>query len=276
MRLAFLSLCLRFLGPASTDVGRCAQALRALGSPCHDRRAHRRAPAAQDARRQHRHGASPTFSPTHSLVLALVLTSSPPSRTQIISLTINPRSDSPDDLFTLLDKQLIAENPAGQTVLHLLTAVPDLILCHLDRQLPALTSLDGFGASSAAAAAGGSGGPNAHHDAKRVFRPTPTGHEDVWLDRYWVKNRVRVAAARAEQARLERERDELRATRDEVARTDEGKDARELVRGTVEYLRRATAEGDDEREARQRRLREQWEKVGEELEAVIDSASLFL
>ncbi|GAA5891598.1 hypothetical protein JCM8208_007334 [Rhodotorula glutinis] len=183
----------------------------------------------------------------------------------ILSLTIHPRADSPDDLFTLLDKQLISENPAGQTVLHLLTAVPSLVLCHLDRQMPALTSLDSFGSSSASSG----GGPNAHHDAKRVFRPTPTGHEDVWLDRYWIKNRVRVAAARGEQARLERERDELRARRDEVARTEEGADARELVRGTVEYLRRATAEGDEEREARQGRLLEQWEKVAEEMDAVI-------
>ncbi|GAA5839051.1 hypothetical protein JCM9279_002577 [Rhodotorula babjevae] len=182
----------------------------------------------------------------------------------ILSLTLNPRADSPDDLFSLLDKQLVSENPAGQTVLHLLTAVPSILLCHLDRQLPALTSLDSFGSSSSA-------GPNAHHDAKRVFRATPTGHEDVWLDRYWVKNRVRVAAARAEQAQLEKERDELRRTRDEVARTDEGKDARAVVRGTVEYLRRATAEGDDEREARQGRLREQWEKLAEELDAVIES-----
>lgn len=184
---------------------------------------------------------------------------------QIISLTLNPAADPPPDLFTLLDGQLVAKNDAGQTVLHLLTAVPSMVLCHLDRQAPALTSLEGFGT------AGGIAG--VQHGAKRVFRPTRTGAEDVWLDRYWVKNRVRVAEGREDKSRLEGERDALGARRREVALTREGTDARELVKGTVEYLQRATAEEDAPREDRQKRLREQWEKVGEEMDAVLGGAS---
>ncbi|BGP51410.1 hypothetical protein JCM10450v2_007352 [Rhodotorula kratochvilovae] len=181
--------------------------------------------------------------------------------TAIFSLTLNPIADPPQTLFNLFDAQLVSTNASGQRVLHLLTAVPSLVLCHLDRRMPAVTSLEGFGTAGGIAGA---------HGAKRVFRPTATGAEDVWLDRYGVKNRVAVAAGREEMARLEGEQEELKRRRREVAQTKDGRDARELVRGTVEYLARASAGGDGEREDRQKRLREQWEKVGEEMDNVVD------
>ncbi|GAA6055021.1 hypothetical protein JCM3770_006698 [Rhodotorula araucariae] len=181
--------------------------------------------------------------------------------TAIFSLTLNPVADPPQTLFTLFDSQLVSTNAAGQRVLHLLTAIPSMVLCHLDRRMPAVTSLEGFGTGGGIAGA---------HSAKRVFRPTATGAEDVWLDRYWVKNRVAVARGREEMAALEGEQEDLKRRRREVASTKDGRDARELVRGTVEYLARASADGDGEREGRQKKLREQWEKVGEEMDKVVD------
>ncbi|GJN93790.1 hypothetical protein Rhopal_006848-T1 [Rhodotorula paludigena] len=179
------------------------------------------------------------------------------NHTSIMSLNVNPVSDPPQNLFSLLDSQLVASE-GDSRILHLLTRVPSTLAIHLYRQTT-VTSLDTFGSAGGAA------------PSKRVFRPTKTGAEDVWLDRYWVKNRVGIVEARGEIARLEGELEEVKRRRREVGTTQEGKDARELVRGTVEYLKAASAPGNEEREERQKRLREQWEKVGDEMDSVLQA-----
>lgn len=95
----------------------------------------------------------------------------------------------------------------------------------------------------------------------------------VWLDRYWIKNRVRIANGRQELDRLEGESDDLKRRRRDVAVTPDGKDAKELVRSTVAYLEKATGGGDSEREARQQRLKDQWTKVADELDVVVQRKS---
>lgn len=178
---------------------------------------------------------------------------------QRLSLPLNPSADPPEDLFRLLDKQLITSN-GSDTLLHLLTQVPTVLFFHIDR-ITNVTSLDSFGS--------GNNGLQ-----KRVFRPTPTGKEDVWLDRYWVKNRVRIHETRKEIAKLDAELDEVKKQRKAVVVTEDGKDFQELVRATVEYCRSAKAEaGNVEREERQKRMREDWEKVEEELKQAVDGAS---
>ncbi|KAJ8291956.1 hypothetical protein OF846_004739 [Rhodotorula toruloides] len=181
----------------------------------------------------------------------------PPNDDDRLSLPLNPSADPPEDLFRLLDKQLITSN-GSDTLLHLLTQVPTVLFFHIDR-ITNVTSLDSFGS--------GNNGLQ-----KRVFRPTPTGKEDVWLDRYWAKNRVRIHETRKEIAKLDAELDEVKKQRKAVVVTEDGKDFQELVRATVEYCRSAKAEaGNVEREERQKRMREDWEKVEEELKQAVDA-----
>ncbi|BGP27466.1 programmed cell death protein 2 [Rhodotorula toruloides] len=174
-----------------------------------------------------------------------------------LSLYLNPSADPPEDLFRLLDKQLITSNGADN-MLHLLTQVPMVLLFHIDRTTN-VTSLETFGSGN-------------NSLQKRVFRPTPTGKEDVWLDRYWVKNRVRIHETRKEIQKLDGELEDVRRQKKVVVVTEDGKDFQELVRATVDYCSNAKAEaGNVEREERQRRMRGAWEKVEEELRQAVDA-----
>ncbi|PRQ71050.1 Proteophosphoglycan ppg4 [Rhodotorula toruloides] len=174
-----------------------------------------------------------------------------------LSLPLNPSADPPEDLFRLLDKQLVTSN-GSDNLLHLLTQVPTVLFFHIDR-MTNVTSLDSFGSGN-------------NSLQKRVFRPTPTGKEDVWLDRYWVKNRVRIHETRLEIAKLDAELEEVRKQRKAIVVTEDGKDFQELVRATVAYCKSAKAEaGNVEREERQKRMREDWEKVEEELKQAVDA-----
>ncbi|BGP58028.1 hypothetical protein JCM8202v2_005685 [Rhodotorula sphaerocarpa] len=184
----------------------------------------------------------------------------------VLSLSVNPVATPPQDLFACLDAKLIDQTNdiPPKLRLHLLTAIPSTLFFHIERET-FVTSLDDFGS-----------GPSNLASRRSVFRPTrkrdpsvPTEEELLWLDRYWVKNRVKIAEGRAEMDRLEGLLDEAKKRRREVAVTADGKDARQVVRGTVEYLEKTAASGDASREERQRRLREQWGRVAEELDSVV-------
>lgn len=180
---------------------------------------------------------------------------------QRLSLALNPSADPPEDLFRLLDKQLVVSNGTGR-VLHLLTRVPSVLFFHVDRTTT-VTSLDSFGS--------GNNGMQ-----KRVFRPTSTGTEEIWLDRYWIKNRVQVKEMRDELAKLDGELEELKRQKKSVVVTEDGKDFRELVRATVRYCQNAKTEaGNPEREERQKRMLEDWEKVDKELTQAVEGACHF-
>ncbi|GAA5990371.1 hypothetical protein JCM10908_007340 [Rhodotorula pacifica] len=184
-----------------------------------------------------------------------------------LKLEVNPLADPPQTLFDCLDHALLqsSNDTPPRLQLHLLTAVPSMVMFHLERDT-IVTSLDKFGT-------GASSNPNLA-SRRHPFRPSrkgdePTEEELLWLDRYWVKNRVKIAKGRTEMTALQIALGEAKKKRREIAMTPDGKDARQLVRGTVEYLEKATGGGDSTREERQKRLREQWSKVADELDLVV-------
>lgn len=188
---------------------------------------------------------------------------------QYLKLDINPLASPPEDLFDCLDKALLqsSNDTPPRLQLHLLTSIPAMLMFHLERDT-VVTSLEQFGTGSSSNLA----------SQRHPFRPTKrrddvgTAQGDdelLWLDRYWVKNRVEIAKARTEIAALEASLAEARKKRRDVAMTPDGKDARQLVRTTVKYLEKATSGGDPARAERQRRLREQWAKVADELDGVV-------
>ncbi|GAA5862083.1 hypothetical protein JCM3774_006167 [Rhodotorula dairenensis] len=189
-----------------------------------------------------------------------------------LKLDVNPLADPPEDLFDCLDKALLQssnDNPP-RLQLHLLTAIPTMLMFHLERDT-VVTSLEKFGTGSSSNLA----------SQRHPFRPTrrrdtdsePTQRDDhdelLWLDRYWIKNRVQIAKARTEMAAIEGSLAEVQKKRRDVAMTPDGKDARQLVRATVEYLEKATSGGNAARAERQKRLKEQWAKVADELDVVV-------
>lgn len=154
-----------------------------------------------------------------------------------------------------------------------------MVMFHLERDT-VVTSLDKFGTGAASNLA----------SQRQPFRPIKKrddttsaaqqqqeeeeeGEQLLWLDRYWVRNRVKIAKGRTEMAALQVALDEANKKRREMAMTPDGKDARQLVRGTVEYLEKATSGGDPAREERQKRLREQWSRVADELDNVVNGTS---
>ena len=156
-----------------------------------------------------------------------------------------------------------------------------MVMFHLERDT-VVTSLDKFGtgASSNLASQRQPFRPiKKRDDATSAAQQQQQEEEQqlLWLDRYWVRNRVKIAKGRTEMAALQVALDEAKQKRREVAMTPDGKDARQLVRGTVEYLEKATSGGDPAREERQKRLREQWSRVADELDNVVNgtSASVF-
>ncbi|GAA5956870.1 hypothetical protein JCM8115_003847 [Rhodotorula mucilaginosa] len=196
-----------------------------------------------------------------------------------LKLDVNPLANPPEDLFDCLDKALLqtSNDTPPRLQLHLLTAIPSMIMFHLERDT-VVTSLDKFGTGASSNLA----------SQRQPFRPikkrdevTSTAQHQqqqqeeeeqqlLWLDRYWVRNRVKIAKGRTEMAALQIALDEAKQKRREVAMTPDGKDARQLVRGTVEYLEKATCGGDPAREERQKRLREQWSRVADELDNVVN------
>lgn len=205
-----------------------------------------------------------------------------PTRGQCLKLDVNPLANPPEDLFDCLDKALLqtSNDTSPRLQLHLLTAIPSMIMFHLERDT-VVTSLDKFGTGASSNLA----------SQRQPFRPikkrdevTSTAQHQqqqqeeeeqqlLWLDRYWVRNRVKIAKGRTEMAALQIALDEAKQKRREVAMTPDGKDARQLVRGTVEYLEKATCGGDPAREERQKRLREQWSRVADELDNVVNGTS---
>ncbi|GAA5827890.1 hypothetical protein JCM11251_007718 [Rhodosporidiobolus azoricus] len=204
--------------------------------------------------------------------------------TSIIDLSLNPLTTPSPSLYTLLDALLISSDsrttPPTQ-ILHLMTNRSSTLVFNIEREIPAVTSLDSFGSGQAGRA----------KQEKKVFRPTPAGEGQdeqeglVWTDRYVLENRVAVAKAREEIGKLEAEKEELEKRRKEVGETKDGREVRELVKGTVDFLRKSVeaevdgevqgagevGEAETERKERQLRLKEQWEKVGFELEGVLSS-----
>ncbi|GAA5888397.1 hypothetical protein JCM6882_008605 [Rhodosporidiobolus microsporus] len=197
--------------------------------------------------------------------------------TAMIDIPLNPVSPTPETLYTQLDSRLVhrdTRTTPPTLVLDLMTNHPATLVFNIEREVPAITSLESFGSGAGARA----------KQERKVFRPTPEGEGDadtVWMDRYAVGNRVAIAKAREEVVTLEAEKGELEKRRREVGETKDGRDARELVRGTVEFLGRSVeaageegkeaGEEEKERRERQRSLREQWEKVGVELDGVLAS-----
>lgn len=199
------------------------------------------------------------------------------SLVQCLKLDVNPLANPPEDLFDCLDKALLqtSNDTPPRLQLHLLTAIPSMVMFHLERDT-VVTSLDKFGAGASSNLA----------SQRQPFRPikkrddttSATEQEEeeqqlLWLDRYWVRNRVKIAKGRTEMAALQISLDEAKKKRREVAMTPDGKDARQLVRRTVEYLEKATSGGDPAREERQKRLREQWSRVADELDNVVNGMS---
>ncbi|BGP19873.1 hypothetical protein JCM10213v2_008004 [Rhodosporidiobolus nylandii] len=171
----------------------------------------------------------------------------------------------PSDIYAALDEQLVTRRgplSSPETNLHLMTNSPSTLVLQLQRHAPSVTSLDSFGSG-------------AGKQERKVFRPHPGGQDELLLDRYHVKNRALIAAARADAEKLAQEQAELRKQRDAVGRTKEGGDAREMVSATVELLKkeeeREDGEKDEERRMRQRSLRESWERVKGELDGVMES-----
>ncbi|GAA6037721.1 hypothetical protein JCM8097_002307 [Rhodosporidiobolus ruineniae] len=191
-----------------------------------------------------------------------------------VELRIRPAAVPPQTLYSALDDVLVQEDCTPPTLM-LTTNVPSTLLFHLRRVAPAVTSLESFGTGAGRA-----------KTERHVFRPTPgTGGEadDIWLDRYHVTNRVRIAEGRKAMGELEGEKEELLRRRKAVGVTQDGRDAREMVRATVEVMARESeragadegegAEGEEEKQRRERQksLRETWEKVGAELDGVLSS-----
>ncbi|GAA5980943.1 hypothetical protein JCM11641_005493 [Rhodosporidiobolus odoratus] len=209
-------------------------------------------------------------------VIDLRLEASPSSSSSSSSSSPQHRQD----LYSLLDQDLVTHYPPtstspASTTFHLLTNSPSSLLFHLIRYTPVVTSLADFGG-------GGKGGKKIE---RKAFRPSSSGNGgeqekeagegEIWLDRYHVKNRKRVAEARRDMELLRGEKEELERRRREVGWTKEGGEVRELVRRTVEVLQKEEGEGggegSDERREKQRALRERWEQVGKELEGVLDA-----
>ncbi|GAA6014555.1 hypothetical protein JCM10207_001643 [Rhodosporidiobolus poonsookiae] len=182
--------------------------------------------------------------------------------TSILDLTLNPAANPPPTLFNVLDEQLVgldARTTPPTWVLQMLTNAPSTLLLHLQRHTH-FTSLATFGTGAAKA-------------ERKLFRPSPSpaggdAEAPLWLDRYHVENRVRAAEGREVIKRLGEERAVVERRRRVVGLTKDGRDARELVRASVEVLQRAAdGEADEGKDG----LRRQWEKVGDELDKVLSS-----
>lgn len=158
----------------------------------------------------------------------------------------------------------------------LLTTLPDSLVFNLHRAIPEFSNLDSFG-----------GGETKRH----VFRPLP----EIYLDRYWIKNRVKIAEGRAKLRQLQKQLEQQKSSRKHLSTTkvsvrwyalgverretdgttcqQDGQDGVDLVRNTLKYMQIATSE-DRVRAARQQRLAKQYVNVLAEMERKIQSKLL--
>lgn len=118
------------------------------------------------------------------------------SMQQVLNLSIDPTSPRTQTIYTALDETFVTTSIDGDeevdTSFALLTTLPETLVFALHRQVPAVTSLDSFG--------GGDG------SKRKVFEI----QEELWLDRYHVRNRVKVREGRQRTRDLKREIEEVR------------------------------------------------------------------
>ncbi|GAA5881280.1 hypothetical protein JCM1840_003843 [Sporobolomyces johnsonii] len=169
--------------------------------------------------------------------------------TAILELHLNPSADPPQTLFDRLDSILLDGGIPSAPEYNLLTDPPRTLFFQLERHTEFM-SLDSFGSGTGAGGVG-----------KSVFKP----EKEVFLDRYWVKQRAAIKEKREEAMRLREMLDEARKSRAALGTTKDGGDAVELVKSTVAYLKKATSE-EEKRSERQKTLAEKYQLILEVME----------
>ncbi|GAA5963445.1 hypothetical protein JCM21900_004646 [Sporobolomyces salmonicolor] len=169
--------------------------------------------------------------------------------TAILDLHLNPSAEPPQTLFDRLDSILLDGGIPSAPEYNLLTDPPQTLFFQLERHTE-FTSLDSFGSGT------GAGGVR-----KSVFKP----EKELFLDRYWVKQRAAIKEKREEAGRLKEVLNGARKSRAALGTTKDGRDAVELVRSTVAYLKKATSE-EEKRSERQKTLAEKYQLILEVME----------
>lgn len=186
----------------------------------------------------------------------------------MLELEINPSAEPPQTLFERLDSLLlnVGERIHNASIeeFHLLTSPhPSTLLFSFARQTT-INSLDNFASSS------GTGG-------RKVFQV----EKEIWLDRYYVRKRKEIKENWDALRGMRKEYDEVKEKKRKLETFEkDGRDAVGIVRGAVEYLEgtKEVVEGeevDEERRARQGRMRESYGKILKHIEQKLDGQPFF-